>query len=84
MAEQPERHKPAEDSSGKPKKLLTRNEKIHNSLIGFARRWIAVGMLVAFTTNLNFTLIQGALYEGTCAVPFFIVRSLPCGVFGPC
>jgi hypothetical protein len=56
MAEQPGSVQPAGGASKKPKRQLTRNEKIRDFLIGFVGWWIISGLVWLGATNATFTL----------------------------
>ncbi|HEX9837736.1 MAG TPA: hypothetical protein VGA72_00240 [Anaerolineales bacterium] len=80
MAEQPESDKPAEGTSNKPKKQLTRNEIIRDFLIGFVGWWIISGLVWLGVTNATFTLPSRiwnellALFELIFLLLFFLTQ----------
>jgi hypothetical protein len=41
-------------------------------VLAFARRWLAMGMLIAIAINFAIALAMGALLNALCAIPFFV------------
>ena len=80
MAEQPESDKPAEGTSNKPKKQLTRNEKIRDFLFGFVGWWIISGLVWLGVTKGNFSIPSRiwsellALFELVFLLLFFLTQ----------
>ncbi len=41
-------------------------------ILAFARRWVALGLLVAYAANFALALLAGAFINGVCWFPFYI------------
>ena len=80
MAEQPEPEKPSEKIAKRPKKQLTRNEKIRDFLIGFVGWWIISGLVWLGVTNATFSAPSRignellALFELLFLLLFFLTQ----------